>query len=149
MEMEMEARDGTVRMTVGCPADPSRHARSDLALLNSNTLDTCPPKSASIQNKPAKRCVYADTTCHTTADILPRDPRTCKHKIKSTHKLCARINPGRLLSPLGRLRLATGASPWTVRSLIRSPSGANETFNRPASGALCLTSGVPRAGARG
>ena len=36
---------------------------------------------------------------------------------------CARINPGRLLSPLGRLRLATGASPWTVRSLIRSPSG--------------------------
>jgi hypothetical protein len=70
--MEMEARDGIVRMTVGCPAAPSRHARSDLALLNSNTLDTCPPKSASIQNKPAKRYVYAkyDMTHysrHTTA----------------------------------------------------------------------------------
>jgi hypothetical protein len=61
----MKARDWTALMTVNCPAAPSRHARSDLALLNSNTLDTCPPKSASIQNKPAKRCVYADTMCHT------------------------------------------------------------------------------------
>jgi hypothetical protein len=50
----------------------------------------------------------------------------------------------RFLSPAGRLRIATGASPWTARSLIRSPSGANETFNRPA-GALCLETGVPRA----
>jgi len=75
--------------------------------------------------------------------------RNVKQKASQTYySVRGNILAVRFLSPAGRLRIATGASPWTLHSLIRSPSGANETFNRPA-GVLCLETGVPWACARG